>query len=600
MENISEQQLTIFDILCEEVKITKPIRLIELFAGYGSQAMALKRIGAEFEHYKVVEFDKFAINSYNAVHGTDFKVTDIRDIHAEDLEITDTDKYCYIMTYSFPCTDLSVAGKMKGMKKGSGTRSGLLWEVERLLKEMNERPQVLLMENVPQVHGKKNKEDFQSWISFIESVGYMNYWKDLNAKNYGVAQNRNRCFMISFLGNYSYDFPRPIPLKKKLKVYLEDNVDEKYYINNEKSEKLINQLIDNDTLQKHNLGRQTCMEEFQNDVKIIGQMDNTIDHTFESANRIYDADGVAPTMNTCGGGGLQPKILEVKQLGFMDNGTGKHQSNTVYDENALCPNITTVEGGGTQQIKICTESQIVSMCGRNSDNSSDRTVGSLTDQRLEANTQGTSNCLTSVQKDNLVMGNLIIGGEKKHQSVKKDGICTCLTSSMGTGGGYVPMIPETVRIKQAISQGYIECDVGGVADFSYPDSKTRRGRVQDKGNTCPTLTAQNQEVVRIEKVCQISSNGSQCGTVISDNGISTNLVEGTHGYANSHIATQYRIRKLTPRECGRLMGVSDEDIDKMEAVNSNSQLYKQFGNSIVVDVLCAIFKQLNIKQDNEK
>lgn len=91
-------------------------------------------------------------------------------------------------------------------------------------------------------------------------------------------------------------------------------------------------------------------------------------------------------------------------------------------------------------------------------------------------------------------------------------------------------------------------------------------------------------------------NGSQCGTVISDNGISANLVAGTHGYANSHIATQYRIRKLTPRECGRLMGVSDEDIDKMAAVNSNTQLYKQFGNSIVVDVMCAMFKNLNIKQ----
>ena len=111
-----------------------------------------------------------------------------------------------------------------------------------------------------------------------------------------------------------------------------------------------------------------------------------------------------------------------------------------------------------------------------------------------------------------------------------------------------------------------------------------------------TLTARNQEVVRIEKVGQISSNGSQCGTVISDNGISANLVAGTHGYANSHITTQYRIRKLTPRECGRLMGVSDEDIDKMAAVNSNTQLYKQFGNSIVVDVMCAMFKNLNINQ----
>lgn len=127
-------------------------------------------------------------------------------------------------------------------------------------------------------------------------------------------------------------------------------------------------------------------------------------------------------------------------------------------------------------------------------------------------------------------------------------------------------------------------------------AETMADAADNKGNTCPTLTAQNQEVVRIEKVGQISSNGSQCGTVISDNGISANLVAGTHGYANSHIATQYRIRKLTPRECGRLMGVSDEDIDKMAAVNSNTQLYKQFGNSIVVDVMCAMFKNLNIEQ----
>ena len=263
-------------------------------------------------------------------------------------------------------------------------------------------------------------------------------------------------------------------------------------------------------------------------------------------------------MSTMQGGNQEPKILEAKQLGFMDNGTGKHQSNTVYDENALCPNITTVEGGGTQQIKIC-ESQIVAMRGRNPYNPSDRTIGSPTEQRLEANTQGTSNCLTSVQKDNLLL--------------------------------------ENVKIRQATKDGSIECEIGGVFDASYPNSKTRRGRVQDKGNTCPTLTAQNQEVVRIEKVGQISSNGSQCGTVVSDNGISTNLVAGTHGYANSHIATQYRIRKLTPRECGRLMGVSDEDIDKMAAVNSNTQLYKQFGNSIVVDVMSAMFRNLNIKTE---
>ena len=138
------------------------------------------------------------------------------------------------------------------MSKGSGTRSGLLWEVERILTEIRdsngELPQILFMENVPQVHSQDNMPDFRKWLDFLESLGYTNYYQDLNAKNYGVAQNRNRCFMFSFLGNYSYIFPQPIPLKKKLKDYLEDNVDEKYHINNEKADKLIKQLIDNGTL----------------------------------------------------------------------------------------------------------------------------------------------------------------------------------------------------------------------------------------------------------------------------------------------------------------------------------------------------------------
>lgn len=261
-ENYScDNQMSIFDFTREPISITKPIRLIELFAGYGSQTMALKRIGAKFEHYRVVEFDKYAIASYNAVHGTDFPTMDITKVHAEDLNICSTETFTYLLTYSFPCTDLSVAGKQAGMSKGSGTRSGLLWEVERILTEIRdsngELPQILFMENVPQVHGKKNINDFEKWLGFLESLGYTNYWQDLNAKNYGVAQNRNRCFMFSFLGNYSYDFPQPIPLKKKLKDYLEDNVDEKYYINNEKADKLIKQLIGNGTLPQHNLDRQT-------------------------------------------------------------------------------------------------------------------------------------------------------------------------------------------------------------------------------------------------------------------------------------------------------------------------------------------------------
>ena len=262
------EQLDIFSAIKQPYKITKPIRLIELFAGVGSQAMALKRLGANFEHYRVVEFEKYAIKSYNAIHGTDFEPMDITKIIGSDLGISDTDKYCYIMTYSFPCQDLSVAGKQKGMTKGSGTRSGLLWEVERLLNEVDNLPQVLLMENVPQVHGKKNMEDFQRWIDFLENKGYSNYWQDLNAKNYGVAQNRNRCFMVSILGDYSFKFPEPIELKKVMKDYLEDEVDEKYYINNEKAQKLIQKLIDNGTLAN------TILTDRQTDVALTEQSAN--------------------------------------------------------------------------------------------------------------------------------------------------------------------------------------------------------------------------------------------------------------------------------------------------------------------------------------
>lgn len=222
--------------LWENYKITKPIRLIELFAGYGSQALALKNIGVDFEHHQVVEFDKYAIKTYNALHDTNFDTQDITQL--DSLDVTDTEQYDYIMTYSFPCTDLSLAGKQAGM--GKGTRSGLLWEVERLLDKSQELPQVLLMENVTQVHGIKFKEDFDKWISFLTKLGYSNIWQDLNAKDYGIPQNRNRTFMVSILGDYDYQFPKPQELKLRLKDMLENNVDEKYYI----SQNLMNYFTD--------------------------------------------------------------------------------------------------------------------------------------------------------------------------------------------------------------------------------------------------------------------------------------------------------------------------------------------------------------------
>ena len=287
------EQINLFSLGKKKFKIEKPIRLIELFAGIGSQAMALRDLGADFEHYRVVEFDKYAIASYNAIHGTDFPTMDITQISGADLGIVDTDKYCYIMTYSFPCQDLSVAGKQRGMTKGSGTRSGLLWEVERLLNEVENLPQVLLMENVPQVHSKANMPDFQKWIDFLESKGYSNYWQDLNAKNYGVAQNRNRCFMVSILGDYSFKFPEPIELKKVMKDYLEDEVDEKYYINNEKAQKLIQKLIDNGTLENTIIDRQT---DRQTDVALTEQSVNQPKEKLQTVSR----QDMTQELATCG------------------------------------------------------------------------------------------------------------------------------------------------------------------------------------------------------------------------------------------------------------------------------------------------------------
>lgn len=239
------EQLDMFSLYqTQTVKINKPIRLIELFAGIGAQAKAFENLGVEFEHYRAIEFDKYAMTSYNAIHGTAFEVTDIRNVTGKDLKIVDTDTYCYVMTYSFPCQDLSNAGLQAGMAKGSGTRSGLLWEVERLLMECKELadkelqyglPQYLLLENVPALVGEKNKPDFDAWRNFLSNLGYTNHWELLNAKDFGIPQNRNRCFMISWLGGGWYEFPKPIELKKRLKDILQapEEVDEKFYLSDE-------------------------------------------------------------------------------------------------------------------------------------------------------------------------------------------------------------------------------------------------------------------------------------------------------------------------------------------------------------------------------
>ena len=199
----------------------RKIKVIELFAGVGSQAMALRNIGIDYEVIGISEIDKFACKSYEAIHG---KVKNFGDI-------TKIDKlpYCDLLTYSFPCQDLSIAGHRKGISKD--TRSGLLLEVERLLlkaKEDGTLPKYLLLENVKNLVGKKFIKDFERWLNFLNSLGYYSNREVLNAKDYGIPQNRERVFVVSSLENMHYKFPKAVELKSK--DLLEEKVDEKYYL----------------------------------------------------------------------------------------------------------------------------------------------------------------------------------------------------------------------------------------------------------------------------------------------------------------------------------------------------------------------------------
>ena len=445
------------------LKITKPIRLIELFAGYGSQSLALKYLKVPFEHWKICEWAVKSIQAYKDLHFGDdtcdyskaYSVDELIEMllakgisadynapmtreqikrmgeqkirtvynniiatnnlvsvcnaHAQDFEIQDTEKYTYILTYSFPCQDLSKAGNGAGMAKGSGTRSGLLWEVERILDECNGNlPQILLMENVPDVIGANNVKHFAQWVKKLEQLGYTSKWQCLNAKDYGVPQNRDRCFMVSWLGNHYYDFPTPIKLEKRLKDVLETNVDEKYYLNDDTIERISKWKSQQQPLD-HILNENSCSPcltargagEEHSGMILLGMLGGEkYEKMHDIARRVYDTNGIAPTQHTCGGGNLETKIVEPLAL----------------DE----------QNGYIRQ---------------------DGTVGILTTD----------------------------GSSPKH---------------------------------------------------------------------------------------------------------------------NNRVVENYRIRKLTPKECGRLMGVRDDDIDKMSVNQSNSSLFHCFGDSIVVDVLMAIFKQM--------
>lgn len=348
------------------------------------------------------------------------------------------------------------------MEKGSGTRSGLLWEVERILNECDELPQVLLMENVTQVHSKKNIDHFKQWINFLESKGYSNYWKDINAKDFGIPQNRNRCFMVSILGNYNYKFPKPFELKSRLKDMLEDEVDEKYYLNDEQIKKINESTYTQNKrrIQQKEWCDTLCARDYK-DPKCV-EVNN--EPKIEVAFNLYD--------------------MGVK--GF------NRDTGDVMLEEGLCKTIQTMQGGNRQP-KI--------------------------------------------------------------------------------------LVPEATK------KGYAEAYEGDGVYINRPHQK--RGTVQN--GMIQTLKTSGNDVGVVVSEPKIIDDAQGFDGVREYESYSPTLRATRSGLKVEH---NLRIRKLTPLECWRLMGFDDEDFYKAEKVNSNTQLYKQAGNSIVVNVLEEMFEKL--------
>lgn len=537
-------QTTIFDMILPKYKITKPIRLIEFFAGYGSQALALKYLGVEFEHWKICEWAVKSIQAYKDIHFTNeyyeineydekysiddcieflykkgissnynepmtkkqisrlsdkqilnicqnifitHNLVNIQQVKGKDLEIVDTDKYEYILTYSFPCQDLSLAGKGKGMSDTS-TRSGMLWEVERILeecKELGSLPQILLMENVPQVHGEGNTNDFNKWQLKLEELGYSNYWEDLIATDYGIPQTRNRCFMVSILGEYSYSFPPKRELKLRLKDMLEEEVDDKYYLSDKQIE----------------------------DIKHWNAYEKPLENMEKT-----DKSNISPTLTTRSGAYAAGMVLVKDTKNYIEWEDGKN----------------------------------IQM-----------------------------NC--RAWKDDKVVATLNTGGETK------------------------------ILIKNATKKGYLEAQEGDGVDISSR-MEYHRGTVQKgKSQTLITMGGENNGVV-------VNMKTQLCNDLVAQGKVKENDVI-RHSYTTSRMNGEMKdlkqnnlcptldtrcdclgvtvnnlfnlaIRKLTPRECGRLMGVRDENITNMLKNQSDSSAYHCFGDSIVVDVLMAIFGEL--------
>ena len=202
------------------------LKLLELFGGIGACSKALERLGIDYEIVDYVEIDKYAVKSFNAIHNTNFEPQDICNWD-KDIEVD-------LIMHGSPCQDFSLSGKQAGGDEGSGTRSSLMYETIRIVEKLN--PKYVIWENVKNIISKKHKHNYDNYCNRMSELGYMNYGQVLNSKDYGIPQNRERVFTISIRNDLkqTFEFPQKQELKLKLKDMLEDEVDEKYYLSEDK------------------------------------------------------------------------------------------------------------------------------------------------------------------------------------------------------------------------------------------------------------------------------------------------------------------------------------------------------------------------------
>ena len=281
------------------------MKLIELFGGIGACTKAFKNIGMNVDVADYVEIDKYAVKSYNAINGTNFEPQDIKE--------WDKDINVDIIMHGSPCQDFSVAGKQAGGDLGSGTRSSLLYETIRIVGKL--RPKYVIWENVKNLLSKKHKHNFDNYIETMNILGYNSYYQVLNAKDYGIPQNRERVYTISIrkdIDNGNFKFPEKEALKIRLKDILEDEVDEKYYLSDDKVSKIekSNFIQEKKRIQDKEYSDTILARDYKDPkcVQVANLKGGKWDKINESCRRVYSEEGISPTIHTCQGGNTEPKV----------------------------------------------------------------------------------------------------------------------------------------------------------------------------------------------------------------------------------------------------------------------------------------------------